>query len=203
MLKTAITTALALFFLFAAPASNIAFTSSTAFAGDNAARNIGGRFILKSHTGKITTDQDFRGKFMLVFFGYTFCPDICPTSMLEVAETMKLLGDDAKDVQPLFITIDPERDTVPVLRDFVANFDDRIIGLTGSKVAIESIAGKYRVKYARVAENKDTPDYTMDHTAAIMLMGPQGEYITRFGYGTPADKIAKTIKAKMKEMRQK
>jgi protein SCO1/2 len=162
----------------------------------------GGRFMLMSHEGKVITDQEFRGKFMLVFFGYTFCPDICPTSMMEVGETMKLLGKDGADLQPLFITVDPERDTVSVLREYVGNFHDKIIGLTGSKAAISSVTGKYRVKYARVAASKDTPEYTMDHTAALFLMGPQGEYLTRFGYGTPAKKIAETIKTKMKMLRQ-
>ncbi len=170
----------------------LAFAINTS-APSVASAETGGRFIMKDHNGKIVTDFDFRGKFLLMLFGYTFCPDICPTGMQELADVMKGLGKKATDVQPLFITVDPERDTAEVMREYVQAFDDRIIGLTGSKASIASITKKYRVKFAKVEEKPGDPDYTMDHSASIILMGPQGEYIRRFGYGTPAAQIVKFL----------
>ena len=161
---------------------------------------IGGRFILKSHTGQIVTDQDFVGKFMLIYFGYTYCPDICPTSLQTVSHALDLLGDKAKDFQPLFVTIDPERDTIPVLRDYVKVFHPSLIGLTGSKESLASITKKYHVKYEKVSESGAiNDDYSIDHTAAVFVMGPQGEYITRFGYNTTSKQMA----AKLAEILKK
>ena len=154
----------------------------------------GGPFILMDHNNNTVTDKSFRGKYMLMLFGYTFCPDICPTGMQELASVMDLLGDDAKQFQPIFITVDPERDTIEVMRDYVQAFDDRIIGLIGSKSAIASMAKKYRVKFARVEETPGTPGYTMDHGASLILMDPEGNYIRRFGYGTSAEKIVNFLK---------
>lgn len=169
----------------------LAVTTSTP---SSASAETGGRFILLDHNKKIVTDLDFQGKYLLMLFGYTFCPDICPTGMQELAEVMELLGPDAKKVQPLFISVDPERDTPRVLREYVNAFDERIIGLTGSKASIDSITKKYRVKFARVEDKPGDPDYTMDHTASVILMDKQGKYIRRFGYGTPAAQIVKALK---------
>ncbi len=156
----------------------------------------GGRFILRNHEGKIVTDQDFRGKFLLIYFGYTFCPDICPTSLLVITEALEALDKTQQEkVQPLFITVDPERDTAEVLANYVKLFHPRLIGLTGSKATIASVTRKYRVKFAKVEEGTPSRDsYLMDHTAAIFLMGPDGSYLTRFGHGTKPDAIASKLR---------
>lgn len=154
----------------------------------------GGRFILVDTNRKVVTDSDFRGKFRLMFFGYTFCPDICPTGMQDVAEVLTLLGKDIVDVKALFISVDPERDTSQVLHDYIQNFDERIIGLTGSKAAIASITKKYRITFQKVEEKPGDPDYTIDHTASILLMDPAGKYVRRFGFGTPPADIVKAIR---------
>jgi len=155
----------------------------------------GGRFILKSHTGKIVTDQDFAGKFMLVYFGYTYCPDICPTSLQTMTLALEELGDQAKHFQPLFISVDPERDTPKVLAEYVSSFYPGMIGLTGSKVTIDSVTKKYRVKFSKVAEkNSDDDDYSVDHTSAIFLMGFDGRYLSRFGYNTTSQQMADKLK---------
>ncbi len=162
----------------------------------------GGRFILWDYYRNVVTDQDFRGKFLLIFFGYTYCPDVCPTTLQEISEVMDILGDKGKDVQPLFISVDPERDTPKVLREYLSNFHKKILGLTGTKVAIESVTKKFRVRYEKVESKPGDPDYTVDHTAAVFFMGPQGEYLGRFGYGTPAKKIAEIVLRRMAEYKR-
>ena len=163
-----------------------------------APRQTGGRFILRSHTGKVLTDQDFRGQYLLIDFGYTTCPDVCPTTLLKLAQVDKLLGDDAKNLQVLFISVDPDRDTPEVLRHYVTSFDPAFLGLTGSKAAIDSVTGKYHVKYAYVGKDSpDDMDYTVDHTSAVFFMGPDGRFIARFSYPTPAQQIAERVRAAM------
>jgi protein SCO1/2 len=156
---------------------------------------IGGRFILRSHTGKVLTDQDFKGQFLLISFGYTTCPDVCPTTLVKLAEVDQQLGDLAKNVQVLFISVDPDRDTPDVLENYVTSFDPAFIGLSGSKASIDSVTKKYRVKYAFVDRDfEDDQDYSVDHTASVFFMGPEGEYIGRFSYPTPADEIARRVR---------
>ena len=160
---------------------------------------IGGRFILRSHTGKVLTDQDFQGQFLLINFGYATCPDVCPTTLVKLAEVDHLLGDQAEQVQVLFISVDPDRDTAQVLEDYVTSFDPAFIGLTGTKAAIDSVTGKYHVKYAFVGRQDDKDmDYTVDHTSSVFFMGPNGEYIGRFSYSTPAEAIAKKVSETIK-----
>jgi cytochrome oxidase Cu insertion factor (SCO1/SenC/PrrC family) len=109
-------------------------------------------FSLVDHTGKAVTDEDFAGKWQLVFFGFTYCPDVCPTTLNDVSVVLEELGDDAEQVQPLFISVDPERDTPKVMADYVANFDPRIVGLTGSPEQVEAAAQAFRVYYAKVEQ---------------------------------------------------
>lgn len=154
----------------------------------------GGRFILLDTNNKVVTDSDFHGKFLLMFFGYTFCPDICPTSMQDVAEVLDQLGKDIADVKAVFISVDPERDTPAVIDEYIKNFDERIIGLTGSKASLDSITRKYRITVKKVEEKPGDPDYTLDHTASILLISPAGEYIRRFGFKTPPADIVKVIR---------
>jgi protein SCO1/2 len=157
---------------------------------------IGGPFALKDPQGKTVTDQDFRGKHMLVFFGFTNCPDICPAELQVMAASLDELGAKADKVAPIFITLDPERDTPEAVGAYVKNFGPRFIGLSGSPQDIDKTAKAYRVAYSKfVPESSDqAAGYSVDHTAFVYLMGPDGEYITHFPYGTPAAKMAETLR---------
>ena len=141
------------------------------------ADTIGGSFQLTGADGQRVSDRDFRGKWLLVYFGYTHCPDICPTTLLDISQTLGLLGDDAARFQPLFISIDPERDTPQVVGEYVKEFDDRIIGLAGTPEEIASAAKAYRVFYAK-EEGTDANNYLMQHSAFVYVMGPDGRYVT-------------------------
>jgi protein SCO1 len=118
-----------------------------------------------------------RGQWLLVYFGYTHCPDICPTTLADISQTLDLLGADAAQVQPLFISIDPERDTPQVVGAYVKEFDDRIIGLAGTPEEIAATAKAYRVFYAK-KEGTDAGNYLMEHTAFVYVIGPDGRYVT-------------------------
>jgi cytochrome oxidase Cu insertion factor (SCO1/SenC/PrrC family) len=155
---------------------------------------VGGPFTLTSHQGKHVTSEDFRGKYMLVTFGYTYCPDVCPTELQIVSAALDLLGERAKDIQPIFITIDPERDTVAALAQYMPNFHPRYMGLTGSPDQIEAVAKAYRVYYAK-AQGQGGGDYLMDHSSIIYLMDKQGTFIKHFSYGTDAKQLAEGIAA--------
>ena len=157
---------------------------------------IGGPFTLVDQHGKAVTDRDFRGRHMLVFFGFTHCPDICPAELQVISESLDGLGPKAEEVVPVFVTLDPERDTPEVMADYVKNFGSRFVGLTGSPQAIAEAAKAYRVAYSKF-KNKDADSddsYSVDHTALVYLMGRDGEYITHFNYGTPAAKMTETLR---------
>ena len=156
---------------------------------------IGGPFTLVGREGKTVTDRAFRGKFMLVFFGFTHCPDICPAELQVMSAALDDLGPKANDIVPIFITLDPERDTPKVVADYVANFNPRFVGLTGSPEQVAEAAKAYRVTYSKFQEEGAKPDdYTIDHVALVYLMGKDGEYLANFAYGTPAAKMAETLK---------
>jgi protein SCO1 len=155
---------------------------------------IGGPFALIDQTGKAVTDRDFRGKYMLVFFGFTHCPDICPAELQVMAASLDELGDKANEVVPIFITLDPERDTHEAMAAYVKNFGQSFVGLTGSPEAIADAAKAYRINYSKFEEDKTKTDYSIDHSALVYLMGKDGEYITHFAYGTPAAKITETLR---------
>src|SRR4051794_417766 len=156
---------------------------------------VGGPFELIDHTGKPRTDGDFRGKLMLVYFGFTYCPDICPTDLQAIGLALDKLGAEADGVQPLFITVDPERDTVQHLAEYVPMFHPRLIGLTGSAEAIRMAADSYKVYFARVDAGKEDPGYyTVDHTAFIYLMAREGNYLGFFPPGTTADRMVEIIR---------
>ncbi len=139
---------------------------------------IGGPFHLVDQNGKPFSDQDMKGKPYLVFFGYTHCPDICPTTLFEMSQLFKQLGPDANRVGALFITVDPERDTVAVLKEYLASFDPHLRGLTGDQKAIDQAIKDYRV-YAKKVPLKDG-DYSMDHTAIVYLMDKDGHFVAPF-----------------------
>jgi protein SCO1/2 len=139
---------------------------------------IGGPFTLIDQDGKTVTDADFKGKPKLVFFGYTHCPDVCPTTLFELSEVLRALGGDADKTQALFISIDPERDTPQVLKDYLSSFDPHLRGLTGSVDQITAVEKTYRV-YAKKVPGTNG-EYTMDHTALIYLMDKNGNFVAPF-----------------------
>lgn len=138
---------------------------------------IGGSYALEDGNGKQITDRDFRGKYVLVYFGYTFCPDVCPTTLNEVADALDHLGDKADKLQAVFITVDPKRDTPAVVKQYAANFSPRLMGLTGTAEQIANVAKEYRVYYAEHRTGPGPNDYTMDHSSVLYLMGPDGKFI--------------------------
>jgi len=153
---------------------------------------VGGPFTLVNDAGETVTDETFRGRYMLIYFGFTFCPDVCPTELGIMSAALDQLGEKAEKVQPLFVTIDPERDTPEVMARYVTLFHPRLMGLTGTPEQIASIAKAYHVFY-RKAEDESSTDYTMDHSSIVFLMGPDGEYLKLFPPQTPPDKMAETI----------
>jgi cytochrome oxidase Cu insertion factor (SCO1/SenC/PrrC family) len=157
---------------------------------------VGGPFNLIDHTGRRRADAEFRGKFLLVYFGYSYCPDVCPTDLMAIAAAMDLLGPVGRDVQPLFITIDPERDTVEHLADYVTAFHPSLIGLTGTPEEIRKLALAYKVYYAKV-EAPDGSDYAIDHTGFVYLVGPDGQFVGFFPPNTTAERLANIIRQQL------
>jgi protein SCO1/2 len=139
---------------------------------------VGGPFQLIDSSGKTVTEADLKGKPFLVFFGFTHCPDVCPTTLFEVSEVLRTLGPKADGVRALFVTVDPERDTPQVMKDYLTSFDPHLIGLSGSQEAVDKMTKAYRV-YSRKVPTKDG-DYTMDHTALVYLMDKQGQFVAPF-----------------------
>ena len=171
----------------------IATTGSISSVAVPAQIKIGGPFALTDHNGRPVTDADFRGKLLLVYFGYGFCPDVCPTELQNIAAALDEMGDAAEAVQPIFITVDPERDTAAFLAEYVANFHSRLVGLTGQRREIDKTAAAYRVYHAKVKAGPDDEDYAVDHTNLVYLMGADGKFLTVFRGATDPRKIATTI----------
>ena len=164
----------------------------------NTALGIGGPFTLENGDGKPVTDKDFRGKYMLVYFGYTFCPDVCPTTLNAVADAMDKLGPAAAArLQPLFITIDPKRDTPALVKQYVAAFGPNIVGLTGTPEQIAQIAREYRVYYAEHRTGPGPNDYSMDHSSVLYLMSPTGAFIAPVRADQSGEEIAANLKKLM------
>jgi protein SCO1/2 len=154
---------------------------------------VGGPFQLIDQDGRPFTDQSLKGKPFLVFFGFTHCPDVCPTALFEVSEIMRGLGPDAARTAALFVSVDPERDTPQVLKDYLSSFDSHVRGLTGDPAAIAAAAKAYRVYYKKVPLEGD--DYTMDHTAVVYLMDKQGRFVAPFNIKrTSAEAVAELRK---------
>ena len=157
---------------------------------------IGGPFSLTDGDGRAVTEADFRGKLALVFFGFTFCPDVCPTELQAVAQAMDLLGPQAGEVRPLFITVDPERDTPAKMKEYVALFHPAITGLTGTPAQVAQAARAWRVYYAKVTP-PGASDYLMDHSAFTYLMGVDGALRAIFRPGVSAEELAAAIRANL------
>ena len=157
------------------------------------AATVGGPFELTDHTGETRTAEDFRGRYTLVYFGFTFCPDVCPTGLATMSRALESLAErapkKAEAVVPIFITVDPERDDVEAMGAYVSHFHDRMVGLTGTPEQIAAAAKEYRVYYRKV-EDEESGSYLMDHSSFIFLMGPEGEYLTHFTHETPVEELA-------------
>lgn len=163
-------------------------------AGEEQAAN--GRYLLTDAHGRTVTNADFPGQYQLISFGYTYCPDVCPTTLAETAAILQRLGDGAEHVQPIFITVDPERDTPDKLRTYTQYFHPRLIGLTGSPELIKGAARNFGVRFRKVVDpNAPADRYPVDHSAGLFLLGPDGGYIRKFGFGTPVDAVAEWIDA--------
>jgi protein SCO1 len=162
-------------------------------AGVSGEALIGGPFELVDQNGNTVTDQTFKGKLTLVYFGFTFCPDACPTALGVMTAALDKLDVAADRVVPVFITVDPDRDTPPVMKDYVSNFHPRMVGLTGTPEQIAKVAKAYRVYYQKAAGTAPD-DYVMDHTLLIYLMDGDGKYITHFGPDATPDQIAEEIR---------
>ena len=161
---------------------------------DNTGAAIGGPFTLVDTRGQTVTDADFRGQFMLVYFGYTYCPDVCPTSLSTIAAAFDILGDKAEAIKPIFITVDPERDTREAMTDYVAAFHPRLVGLTGTAEQVAAAARAYRVFFSKVQEEGNDPDdYLMDHSAYVYLMDRDGKYLTHFPHGIAPEEMARQL----------
>ena len=160
-------------------------------AGTALASAIGGPFRLIDQNGKAVSDADLKGKWQLIFFGYTHCPDACPTALNEIALALDQLGEKRSDIAVVFITVDPERDTPEVMKSYVQSFDAPIIALTGSADAVAQAAKAYRVYYAK--HPRGDGDYDMDHSAVIYVMNPEGRFTATFTPDSTADAIAQRL----------
>jgi protein SCO1/2 len=159
-------------------------------AGSKAAGDIGGAFTLTDEKGKSLTDKDLRGKYLLVYFGFTHCPDICPTTLLVMRNALERLGEKANNITPVFITLDPERDTPEVMARYVTNFGERLIGLTGTAEQIKSVADAYHVYYSRVEQPESAAGYLIDHSGFVFLMDDDGHYVAHFPHSIPEGELA-------------
>ncbi len=157
---------------------------------------VGVPFTLTNQHGKRVTLADFRGKVVLLYFGFTFCPDVCPTDLLAIAQTLKLLGKRGDQVQPLFITLDPGRDTRELLRDYAAAFHPRIVALTGSEDEIHRIATGYKVYYEKVTP-PGSKTYFIEHTAFTFMLDRNGKYVLFFPPGTPPERIVVMVREQL------
>lgn len=159
---------------------------------------IGGPFTLVDGDGRTVTEQSFHGKWMLIYFGYTFCPDVCPTSLSVVAAALdKLAPAQADKVVPVLVTVDPARDTPAVMKEYVAAFHPRMVGLTGSAEQVSAAMKAFKVYGAR-AKGGDDQTYTVDHSSILYLMGPDGRFVAHFPHGTTADDLAAALQKHLK-----
>ncbi|WGS21085.1 MULTISPECIES: SCO family protein [unclassified Bradyrhizobium] len=175
--------------LLVAPPPPKSITSGTAA--------IGGPFTLVSTDGKSVSDQSYRGKWLLIFFGYTFCPDACPTALTNISAALEKLGPDAGKLQPLFVTVDPQRDTPQVMAEYLKSFDPRIVGLSGTQAQIDSVLKEYRIYVARQKSEAEDGNYLVSHSAYVYLMNPQGRFVDVAQGSESGEEIAEWLRKKI------
>jgi protein SCO1 len=182
--------ALAAFLIFSSPTQMMTAPEAPAVTGKAL---VGGPFSLTDTTGKHVTDKDFLGHPMLVFFGYTHCPDICPSGLQVISAALDKLGAKGQNVTPVFISLDGERDTPAKMSDYVKSFHPRLVGLTGTEQEIAAAAKAYRVFYQKITDEKSPKDYTFDHAAIIYLMGADGKFVTHIPHTTDVDQVVTVL----------
>ncbi|MGL4323316.1 MAG: SCO family protein [Beijerinckiaceae bacterium] len=162
---------------------------------DPLANRFGGPFALTDHENRRRSERDFHGVFPLIYFGYTYCPDVCPTTLVTMAQAVNDLAQAGALVQPLFITVDPARDTPALLKPYVSSFHERLIGLTGSEADIAAVTRAWRVHRVKVLRAPhDDAAYTVDHGALVYLMGRHGQFLTLFPHGTTAERMTRVMR---------
>ena len=159
--------------------------------------SIGGPFSLVSSSGQNVSDRSYRGKWVLIYFGYTYCPDACPTALNNISVALEKLGSDSRDLQPLFVTVDPQRDTRAAMADYLKSFDSRIIGLTGTQDQIDRTVKEFRVYASREKSDDGGDRYLVSHTSYIYLMDPQGSFVNVIQGGATGDEIAAWLRKEM------
>jgi len=152
---------------------------------------VGGPFVLVSQEGRTVTERDLRGAPYLVFFGFTHCPDVCPTTLFQISEALRATGPKGAKLRALFVTVDPERDTPEILKSYLGSFDERIVGLTGSREAVDAMVKVYR-GYSRKVPTKGD-DYTMEHTSVVYLMDDQGRFVSTFNLNRDPEEAARDL----------
>lgn len=173
------------------------FPSTPASSENVAPSLVKGEFSLQDGNGKTVTDKDFRGKYTLVFFGFTHCPDICPTTLLLVQNTLGKLGETGKKVQPIFITTDPERDTPKVASDYASHFGNTI-GLSGSEAQIKAAADSFKAYYSKVPMSDPSMGYMINHSGFLYLMGPDGKFVTHFAHDIAPTELESALRKYIK-----
>ncbi|MEH2511104.1 protein SCO1/2 [Nitrobacteraceae bacterium AZCC 1564] len=168
----------------------------------NSPVTIGGAFTLTSPDGTTVTEQTYRGKWLLVYFGFTSCPDSCPTALLEISVALEKLGPDADKLQPLFITVDPQRDTPTVMGNYTQSFDSRIVGLTGTPQQIAAVAQEYGAYFEPRKSGPRAEDYVMDHSTYLYLMDAEGKFVRGLDADTPGERIAEVVRGAMGKARE-
>ncbi len=159
---------------------------------ENASPAVGGPFTLIDQSGATRSDSDFRGKVMLVYFGYTYCPDACPTTLQAISQTLDMIGNQASKVQPIFISVDPARDTPDQLKSYAANFHPGILYLTGAPDTLKKVESEYHIYVAKVPQ-AGSDDYLIDHSSIVYVMGTNGRYLAAMPAGLPPKVMAATL----------
>ncbi len=182
-----------LFQLLRAVVISIVFCTSILAAEIEVDSTASGQFSLIDQLGKPVTDEDFRGKFMLVFFGYTFCPDVCPMDLQIIAQAMDEMGKAGDRVQPIFISIDAARDTPEIIAEYTSHFHPRLIGLTGSPRQTATAAWNYGAVSMKIIDENNPEEYTVNHSALTYLLGPDGRFVAAFEHNTDYQTMARGI----------
>lgn len=186
--------------LFALSLLMLLYSPSYAASGDRA-QSIGGDFVLTDHFGNSFDSKQLRGKLMLIFFGYTYCPDICPTELSALASVLKALENDADKVTSLFISIDPERDTPEKLKQYVPFYSPDLIGLTGSPDDINKVVNAYHIQYKIHEHEEGDSNYLVDHSANLYVVGAEGELLQIIPFGLPVEHILNVVKAELDKLK--